>query len=369
MKVLVFPKDPNPYQELLYRSMPQSIKITYLTAPRKTVLQVLSYYPRILISLIFGRFSGERILHIHWLYSLTLPSRLSVAKWIGYSYSTLFLSLTKILRYKVVWTVHNVLPHEALTSNDLKIRRKLSLIAAVKIVHSKSTVQEMKRLGLDTENCRIIPHGNYQSAYPNNISDANARKALHIPQSAKVIAFFGRVEPYKGVPELLRVYKELAQTHKDMYLLIAGKCFDSKLQHLLSEAANEYERIQFHDGYIEDDKIQTFLNAADICVYPFSEITTSGSILLASSFGKPIIAPRLGAIKDMPMQAGIFYDPSEKDALRNSILAVLKDAKGRQKMMEASKAYAKTLSWDKISQQTVELYESIGGQPRPTADR
>jgi glycosyltransferase involved in cell wall biosynthesis len=359
MKVLVFPEDGNPYQALLYGAMPKSINISYIKAPKHNPLEILFYTPVSLFFLLKNR-PSSRLLHIHWMYPFSLPPKVPFSKRIAYFNSCIFLYSAKLLGYKIVWTVHNVLPHASLTSNDLKVRRQLSRISIAKIVHSKSSILEMKRLGINTENCQIIPHGNYKAVYQNNISKAGARQSLHIPLQAKVVVFFGRIETYKNIPELLAAYQEIAKEIQDVYLIVAGECPDLKLRQLLENAsAASKGRLLFEGHFIDNNDIQIFFNAADICVFPFKEITTSGSVLLAATFGKPVVVPYLGALKDIPQEVGYFYDPSKKDALKNSISALLHDTRRRKEMAAASLRYTKTLSWDKIAKQTLKVYQSI----------
>ena len=46
--------------------------------------------------------------------------------------------------------------------------------------------------------------------------------------------------------------------------------------------------------YIPDAELQVWLRAADVVVLPFRDILTSGSAILALSFGRAVVAPALG---------------------------------------------------------------------------
>ena len=168
------------------------------------------------------RLKGVNIAHIHWLYFLKIPIPGKLGYFLSYSNSRLILAFLKVLNFHVVWTVHNVLPHDKLTSNDLNIRQLLSKEADVKIVHNKETLKEMRRLGISSGNHVIIPHGNFSGTYVNVLSKAESRKKLRIPHAAKVVLFFGRIEAYKNIVTLLRAFTEITATNPDMYLLVAG---------------------------------------------------------------------------------------------------------------------------------------------------
>jgi glycosyltransferase involved in cell wall biosynthesis len=98
------------------------------------------------------------------------------------------------------------------------------------------------------------------------------------------------------------------------------------------------------------------MSAADVLVLPFQDILTSGSALLAMSFGKPVIAPRMGCIPEIFDSKGAFlYNHNEKDGILKAIhqaslvnLAV---------MGKYNYSLAKCFDWDVIAQKTCKLYQ------------
>lgn len=334
--------------------------VTYLTAQFNNPFRSATYVLRLLARLLQRRTQGYRILHVHWLHTLTVPDFVPFAKHIAFLQTSLFLSWARLLGYRLVWTAHNVLPHATITSNDLAIRRKLSRSAAAIIVHSTSTIAALASHGLNTKVCQLIPHGSYIGVYPNTLILQQARKKLRLPRTAKVITFFGAIHSYKNVPELVSAFLVVARKNSDVYLLIAGRCKDENLLLAVATAQEAVgDRIRLYDAFIPDDDIQLYLNAADVCAFPFTEITTSGSVLLAASFGKPIVAPYIGALQDMPKSIGKLYNPTTKTALSSALTNVLSHDKERLAMAEASLQYAQSLDWYTIASQTVGVYVRI----------
>ena len=81
-------------------------------------------------------------------------------------------------------------------------------------------------------------------------------------------------------------------------------------------------------------------------------------VFLAMSFGKPVIAPRLGGIVEVLGEANdLLYDPEDKDGL----------LKGMQKstnidldkLSELVEKACDRLDWNLIGQDTVEVYRSV----------
>ncbi len=351
MKILVFPKDQNPYQELLYAPLRKNNKLQTKYIRRLPFLG--SFFMPVI--LIYKRILGYKLIHIHWP-AFNIDIKIPGQKYISYLLFQLSTLILKFLRYRIVWTVHNLMPHESQTTNDLRVAQVMSKISSKVIVHSKETILRMNKLKIDTNNTIVVPHGNYKDIYPNNISRKAARKIFNIGRNDLVLLFFGLIRPYKGVDELVDTYKKLDITN--VHLIIAGKCDDTalkeKLNHLIKDS-----NIIFHNKYIEKSEVATYFNASDIVCLPFKAITTSGSALLALTFGKPIIAPNSGSIKEFPKTLGYIYDPKKPYALESAIRkAILEKDKLKYMGLEAQK-YSDSISWDKIAQKTYLVYREV----------
>jgi len=365
MKILVYPKDDNPYQELLYKELriKKNIIITYLETEflnSHTLSLILLPY-----KLIKYRLKHFTIFHLHWLYpfGFATHSKLFRNFFTRAFFSIYFifvLKLVVLLNFKLVWTVHEVISIEEEPINSVWARRFLSKLCDAKIVHAKSSIEEMQKLGINTKNTYIVSHGNYIGVYKNNITKESARKYLKFNKNDFIFLFFGGIKTYKGVKDLLETFKQLIKKRKNVRLLIAGKCFNEELKTMLNNYKKELkEDVKIYTEYIKNDKIQYFFNCADAVVYPFKKITTSGSVILALSFGKPVICPRIGNLKELPDNLGFFYKPGSKEALLDCMENVILNKEKLKKMGKNSFDYANSLSWDKIAEKTYEIYKNL----------
>jgi len=352
IKVIIFPKDPNPYQDLLYNQLKTKIKLIYL-AQNKTIVGAVLTVPTIYSRLIILRVRGFRIIHIHWLYPFYLPKKIPFSKQLSYVYIAAFLSFLKLLRFKVVWTVHNVLPHSQFTSQDLKINRRLSKLAAAKIVHSNNVIKDMANLAMSTDNISVIPIGSYGNIYADNISQQEARIKLNIASDEFVILFFGIVAYYKGTEDLIEVFNKLPLTNAR--LLIVGQCANTALKRKLIKAA-KLPQIDFYEGFVADDEVAMYFKASNIVCLPFRKITTSSSVMLALSFAKPIITPKLGMLCDLPSNVGYFYEPADLNALQACLVTAARHRNELKDMGQQAKLFSDSMSWDKIAAKTYNLY-------------
>ena len=110
------------------------------------------------------------------------------------------------------------------------------------------------------------------------------------------------MRPYKGVTELLSAFAALPDA--DARLVIAGKALDDAYAARVTALAAADDRVRLDLGFVPDDELQVYLRAADVVATPFLEIFTSGSVLLAMSFGKAVIAPRRGCVAETVDERG-----------------------------------------------------------------
>ena len=365
--VVVYPRESNPYQPLLYAALQEAAqddgetqyRVVYIRAPRGTK-QVLLHPLMAAYHLITHAITDRRrILHIHWMYAFRLPGRSKAAPRAAYASSMTFLFLAKLLRYRIVWTVHNVLPHQPITSNDLAVRRRLARIADAVIVHSSSTLPALAAAGIPVADATVIAHPSYIGRYPEAGSRHDSRASLKLPDDAAVCLFFGRIEPFKNVPALIEAFAVVASTNPNAYLVVAGACKDPALQARVTTMLAPIERASSVLRRINDDELASFFRAADVVACPFLDTTTSGSAMLALSFGVPIVAPRVGALADLPNDVGFFYNPTTEGGLVAALAQSLSSADDVATAAARAHDYAASMTWARAAKATALVYKSI----------
>jgi len=359
IKVLVYSKDPNPYQNALYSNM-HDVRYKYLEAPLHSyTLGIILSFPQ----LILYRLKGYQIFHLHWLYIFNspIPGLLFnnfFIKLFFMIYFVCFLLLIKLLGYKLIWTAHNLAPHEKQFLNDTFAYKLVAKLADSIIIHSEQTRTEMKRLGFRTDRTNIIPVGNYGELYPNNVDKSEARKFLHINGDQFVFLFFGLIRDYKGVDSLLEQFQKLSEKRDDCTLIIAGPCKDIKMRNSINNYKKQLQqKLIVKLDYIDDAEIQYYLNGTDVLVLPFKKVTTSSTAILALSFGKSIICPRIGSLKDIPEDLGFFYSQDDEQGLFKAMQSALENKNKLKHIEKNAKKYSKTFSWKTIGEETYELYK------------
>lgn len=301
------------------------------------------------------------VIHIHW----TEPyiARGGSVSRVKARRTLTELRLAKRAGIGLVWTAHDLFRHDQ--SEDPTERTFMGALFKLSdkvIVHCDAAADGLlTALHLSrTERARIavIPHGHYRGAYPDTISRAEARAELGLEPHARVVAFVGWVRSYKGVLELTDAFRALDASHAR--LLVAGRAVDEDYAARVTAAADGDERIRLDLGFIPDDRLQVYLRAADVVATPFLEIFTSGSVLLAMSFERAVIAPRRGCVVDTLDDGGaLLYDTDDPQGLEGA-LRVAMDA-DLEAMGRHNGARLDLFDWSRVAEATRSVYTEVVG--------
>ncbi|MEM9156272.1 MAG: glycosyltransferase [Cyanobacteria bacterium P01_F01_bin.33] len=306
--------------------------------------------------------SSYDILHLHWIAPYARGRDLLTKT----AYSLKFLTdsmLTRGSGVRIAFTIHNLVGHDAAFANiDLWVRRSLMRWVDCAIVHDRAALElASDRYHFNPSKATVIPHGHYRKAYGQAIAKDLARQKLGLPPKGKLYLNLGMLRPYKGIEALLQAWSTSQLPTAGHTLLIAGKALDSDYGSAIAARVNATPHAILHSHFIADADIPLYFSAADIVVLPFQTILTSGSLILAMSYGKAAIAPRLGGIVETLAGADdLLYDPHDErglvDTLNRSLNVELSDLN-----MRIERACDR-LDWDAIGQRTVAVYRSALGR-------
>lgn len=358
LKIFWFPYGSrNPYQQLLIEGLKTFDLSIKLAETRKFFFCNIS-----ILNILRSNWKPD-IIHLHWHHSsLVTFSRIkSIVKSIVF---IIQLYILKLFNIKFVWTIHNITHHEERQKRiEIFFCKIIGILADAIIIHcERARIEVVKVLNIEnTSKLHVIPHGNYINFYENKISNKKAKIQLMQPQYVFNFLFLGEIRPYKGIKQLISAFQKIDKTESlSIRLTIAGRPKSSRFVKEIKELIKGNENIFLVSNYIPDNEIQVYLNASDIMVFPYRDVFTSGSILLAMSFGKPIIAPRIGCIQDVLDDSGSYlYDPDNSNALYK----IMKKAVSEKSHLTHMGCYnfnlAKKFQWANIAESTKDLYFAL----------
>ncbi len=262
-------------------------------------------------------------LHLHWPSFIYQKPRL-LSSLFGFVRFVLLLALARLCGLRLLWTAHNLYPHERSRPAVLDELGRAFLIrlchtvfahgesAAAIVAHTFPAVR--KKLA-------VIPHGNWIDYYARGTDRAAARARLGIPEGQMVFLSFGSCREYKNLEHLVRSFQH--RTTGDASLWIVGRFQSAEYAKSVERQIDERPQgIRLVDAFIPDEDVQHYFVACDVVVLAYADVLTSGSAMLALGFGRPVVAPRLGHLQDViDPPSGVLYDPAEANGLADAMTA------------------------------------------------
>lgn len=267
----------NPYQHLLYR-------------------ELLEFNPLPIHSL--NEIPHCEYLHIHWTSPITQIAETEAQAKLHVESANRILEDFISQGKKLIWTVHNITPHE-LRFAEAEAMFVEWLKANADLIHimGASTLEY-----LSLSEPFIMPIGNYCEYYENEVSKDEARRWLGIESQLPVMLVLGQLRPYKGLEKLLKL--------EGCQIVVAGepKYID---KHLIDQLRGR--DVIVHDRRIYDWQIQYYMNASDYFLMLGSTFLNSASAMLALSFGVPVIGSNRGNLREIINESnGVLFDTEEQ---------------------------------------------------------
>lgn len=225
--------------------------------------------------------------------------------WPSFFYRLWILLRLHFGRKRIVWTVHNAVPHRKVPWYNCILRKLLLRYSDVIHIMSEGT-RELPLLKGFQRKVRMVPHGDYFGSYPH--SDLDIRKRHQIPEGRPVILFLGAVQPYKNVDILIKAFEQANAKVADRFcLLICGKVTpENYLQELQSASARN---VFFYPQFVPDEEMDAYIRSSAFMVAPYSyrSALNSGTVLLACSYGKTMVTPDIMNVRDIQEESKGLY--------------------------------------------------------------
>lgn len=268
------------------------------------------------------------VIHLHWLASILRDAIDRTDAQVRIEEFRRNLTKWKKGGHKIVWTMHNVLPHDTkFPDEEIDIRKTIGQYAdAVHILSNDSIAKSADLFESPLSNVFHVPHPSYEGWYANVAASTSAKLDLGIRPGEFVILQFGSIQPYKGTPTLISAFHKVERLRpsRKIRLIIAGKPVDKAHLSEINSLANGSENIIVIPSAMDEREVQTLFNASDVVVAPYTTTLNSGVALLAATFKKALVAPKIGGIMETYMEDDtLLYSDIDGDTLLEALLRAL----------------------------------------------
>lgn len=233
---------------------------------------------------------------------------------------------------KTYQVIHEVIPHEG--DSQVKMvdlmNKAVVKFADMIVLRNKVYIQDMiERYGISADRVKYLE---LWRRYPGYTAPVHSGRVL----------FFGRINPYKGVDNLLEIVRLCPEIQFD----VIGRV-DPQMQDIVEQLAKE-KNVKLNNDYVTDTEMRDAFINCDWAIVPYNSASQSGIIIDAYKYSRPVIAFAVGAIPEQvdADKSGYLVEAGDNkkfaDKLKEAmkISAIEYDAMSRYAYQYGSKKYA-----------------------------
>lgn len=250
-----------------------------------------------------------------------------------------------------------------------RISEELAIFRSVKAqtVTTKVQKEKLQQLyGFTSDNIVVISPGvDIHTFHP--LESEEAKLTTGLPD--RYVFCLSRIDANKGHDLLLNAFDIVRKAMPDVHLVIGGgspkpqqreleilammkriiddKCIDSRVR---------------LTGYVPDEFLTGYYQQAELFVLPSIFEPFGMTALEAMACGKPVVASKLGGIRDVISSGenGLLVDPSDADEFADAMIMLLKDQQLAERMGQAGcGTVRRDFSWEAIAGRYIAFYEKF----------
>jgi glycosyltransferase involved in cell wall biosynthesis len=300
-------------------------------------------------------FSPPDILHVQFL--PMLMSRLPLDLW--------FVQFSRRRGSKIVLTVHDLLPHDTGQAHKQTFHDLYQQVDGI-ICHSDNIRTRLEtEFSMQPEKIAVIPHGPFFYDLPATNSEQTLR-GFDLEAGKLLVLWQGIIFPYKGIDLLLNAWQQVEVKSGNVCLLIVGTGAPELLEQIREQISRlGLKQVKLHLRFISAEELVALYRAADIVVYPYRAITTSGALATGLALGKTIVASNLPVFRELLIdrENALLVNPENSTQLSAALTELCENFSLREQLATNIKAMNfGDQSWLSIAERTKNFYVAILSQ-------
>jgi glycosyltransferase involved in cell wall biosynthesis len=169
--------------------------------------------------------------------------------------------------------------------------------------------------------------------------------------------YLGRPQPHKNLAKLIKVFALLKKDHPDLLLVLAGrkdKVYDSYIE---TAKRLGVEKDVVFTGYVTEGQLKWLYRACKAYVFPSLSEGFGLPGLEAMLHRAPVASSTATCLPEIYGDGAWYFNPLDTHDMVRSINEVLVNPELRNKLIRAGREQVKKYSWQKMAEQTLEVYE------------
>lgn len=207
----------------------------------------------------------------------------------------------------------------------------------------------------------VIRHGSALQ-FQNVTEESSPPVDLH---GRKIVLFFGRVNPRKGLETLLKAWSGISYKYREYVLVIAGTIYRyDRLGQYFTSLKNMASDLGINDsviftGRLSEEQIGWYFSNCEFVVLPYQfSSAASGPLALAIGFGKPVIASAIGTFNDEISNNvnGILVKTGDENGLEEAIESLIGDKDLRTRLEKNAKRMITGRTWENHAEALMQIW-------------
>ena len=190
------------------------------------------------------------------------------------------------------------------------------LLGANKVVVTIPKYKRILELKYKAKNVVVIPHGTFEILQT---------PKYRTQKGAKKIMAFGKFGTYKKVEILIEAVKRVRQRTGEFLEIVIAGTNNPNTPNYLESVKKAYWNVKglTFTGYVAEEDVSTLFKESSLVVFPYTSTTGSSGVLhQAGSYGKAVILPNIGDLKELVLDEGYrgeFFNKEDIDSLAMAI--------------------------------------------------
>jgi glycosyltransferase involved in cell wall biosynthesis len=206
------------------------------------------------------------------------------------------------------------------------------------VVHTRAERDRFAAaFGLPPDRVELAEHGS-NFVVRSSATRGEARARFGIPDDETMFLSIGFIQPHKGFDRAVRAFAAGGLGRRGCRLDVVGSVRVEELAYLdhareLRALADATPSAYLHEEYVGDEAFDAWIVASDVVVLPYRHIWSSSVLERARLYDRPVIATRVGGLRDQAPDGTTLVD--DDDELAAALAAHAPPAAGSEAQADA----------------------------------
>lgn len=284
---------------------------------------------------IFNKLKGKLVVTLHGVAPLVVPSKIYYG---GRAFIPKMFTYLNIAKWRLIF------------------RKKIDRMIAVSNSEKRNIITT---LCIPEDKIEVIYHGvdhNFFRPLDKIDEVKNTLNKKYRIGNNPFIFHVSSYQPKKNVLALIKAFHGLRNELKEYKLVLAGKHF-GQVRNFVRKL--NLERRVIFTGFLSDNDLPKFYNAAEVFAFPSFHESFGMPILEAMACGCPVITSNVFSMPEIAGDAALLVNPYSVEDITNALYSVLTDEHLRRELRRKGLKRAKHFSWRKCAQEHLKIYKEL----------